>query len=88
MTDEQKELDRRFDCGIGVLESWRSVMLETKGESDLTKMMKVVIDDYRTMYKEWRFAIGHPKEVSVDTLDEILEETMKILRYRIKDKTF
>ena len=87
MTDEQKELYRRFDTGIGVLEGWLSVLLEN-GESDLTKMLKVVIDDYRTMYKEWRFAIGHPKEVSVDTLDKILEETMKILRYRLKEKTF
>ena len=88
MTDEQKELDRRFDCGIGVIEAWRNCLIEDKGESDLTKMLKVVIDDYRTMYKEWRFAIGHPKEVSVDTIDEILEATIEIMRHRLKNKTF
>ena len=50
MTDEQKELCRRFDTGIGVLEGWLSVLLEN-GESDLTKMLKVVIKDYKTMFK-------------------------------------
>lgn len=87
MTDEQKELYRRFDTGIGVLEGWLSVLLEN-GESDLTNMLKVVIKDYKTMFKEWNFAIGHPQEVSVDTLDEILEMTIKIMRHRLKNKTF
>ena len=88
MTDEQKELDRRFDCGIGAIETWRNCLIEDKGESDLTKMLKVVIDDYRIMRKEWRLAIGHPHEVSVDTIDEILEKTIEIMRHRLKNKTF
>ena len=58
------------------------------GESDLTKMLKVVIKDYKTMFKEWNLAIGHPQEVSVDTIDEILEMTIKIMRHRLKNKTF
>ena len=57
MTDEQKELDRRFDCGIGAIETWRNCLIEDKGESDLTKMLKVVIDDYRIMRKEWRLLL-------------------------------
>ena len=87
MTDEQKELYRRAECGIESLKSWLAFMLR-KGESDMTKMLQVVIDDYETILKEWTFAIGHPQEISPKTVNDIFQAVTRIVNEKIKDKTF
>ena len=82
MTKEQEDRLRCINGALTVLRCERDGILEKEPDSQWGKMLDSAIGHIETMTKEWAYAIGHPIEISQETIAEVAEEALKIIKKR------
>ena len=82
MTKEQEDRLRCINGALTVLRCERDGILEKEPDNQWGKMLDSAIGHIETMTKEWAYAIGHPVEISQETIAEVAEGTLNIIKKR------
>ena len=90
--DEQKELIDTAERALGCLRTIRDCSIRDHGDNDYAKMIESAINIFTKMRQQWAIAVGHPQEISRDTLMKIVEATIfhmkPIIKQQIADGKF
>lgn len=82
MTKEQEDRLRCINGALMVLRCERDGILEKEPDNQWGKMLDSAIGHIETMTKEWAYAIGHPVEISQETIAEVAEGALNIIKKR------
>ena len=82
MTREQEDRLRCINGALTVLRCERDGILEKEPDNQWGKMLDSAIGHIETMTKEWAYAIGHPVEISQETIAEVAEGALNIIKKR------
>lgn len=82
MTKEQEDRLRCINGALTVLRCERDGILEKEPDNQWGKMLDSAIGHIETMTKEWAYAIGHPVEISQETIAEVAEGALNIIKKR------
>ena len=82
MTKEQEDRLRCINGALTVLRCGRDGILEKEPDNQWGKMLDSAIGHIETMTKEWAYAIGHPVEISQETIAEVAEGALNIIKKR------
>lgn len=82
MTKEQEDRLRCINGALIVLRCERDGILEKEPDNQWGKMLDSAIGHIETMTKEWAYAIGHPVEISQETIAEVAEGALNIIKKR------
>ena len=82
MTKEQEDRLRCINGALMVLRCERDGILEKEPDNQWGKMLDSAICHIETMTKEWAYAIGHPVEISQETIAEVAEGALNIIKKR------
>ena len=82
MTKEQEDRLRCINGALTVLRCERDGILEKEPDNPWGKMLDSAIGHIETMTKEWAYAIGHPVEISQETIAEVAEGALNIIKKR------
>lgn len=82
MTKEQEDRLRCINGALTVLRCERDGILEKEPDNQWGKMLDSAIGYIETMTKEWAYAIGHPVEISQETIAEVAEGALNIIKKR------
>ncbi|MBP3731039.1 MAG: hypothetical protein J6I40_06180 [Mailhella sp.] len=90
--DEQKQLIDTAERALGCLRTIRDCSIRDHGDNDYAKMIDSAINIFTKMREQWALAVGHPQEISRDTLMKIVEATIfhmkPIIKQQIADGKF
>ena len=84
MTEEQKERLRLTQGALSILRVECNNLFEKDPDSLWAKFLDSAIGHIENMTKEWAFAIGHPVEISDETIEEIVDKATPIIAETIK----
>ena len=82
MTKEQEDRLRCINGALMVLRCERDGILEKEPDNQWGKILDSAIGHIETMTKEWAYAIGHPVEISQETIAEVAEGALNIIKKR------
>ena len=82
MTKEQEDRLRCINGALIVLRCERDGILEKEPDNQWGKMLDSAIGHIETMTKEWAYAIGHPVGISQETIAEVAEGALNIIKKR------
>ncbi len=82
MTKEQEDRLRCINGALTVLRCERDGILEKEPDNQWGKMLDSAIRHIEIMTKEWAYAIGHPVEISQETIVEVAEGALNIIKKR------
>lgn len=90
---EQQDLMDTAERALSSLQSIYECAVEKHGADDLfPKMIKSAIDIFTKMRSQWALAVGHPQEISGETLEKIVDaviaHTKRIMKSQIHEGKF
>lgn len=86
MNEEQKERLRVVNCALDIIRIETDIIRKKDPACDAVKMLDAAIEHVETMIKEWSYAIGHPVEISNETIMEIVDRVTPIVGNIIKKR--
>ena len=83
------EILDQSDRAIDSLKAWHDAIV-TSGEPNdqMILMLEAAVDIFTELRRRYSYAIGHPQEVSGETLKEVADSVLTILKERLKEGTF
>ena len=83
---EQQDLLDRAAGALSMLQVIYDCSVRDHGENDYARMIKSAIDIFSEMRGQWALAVGHPQEISRETIEKIVDRTADVLKDVLKSQ--